>query len=214
MRQVTAWRPSPSSVGFPRHSTRIPFENGFMSEVLAEHGYNTYCVGQVASDAGGGVQPRSVQRPLAARAWIRTFLRLAGWQTNNWYPDLVHDNHQIDPPGRPEDGYHVADDLSAKAIEFILREGHRARQAVLHVLRAAGRPCVRTRCRWSGPTSTRANSTRVTRRCVRHPAHQIEMGVLPEGTELSSITPMASPNGRAPTASRGPGSTPYGRGTH
>ena len=27
-------------------------------------------------------------------------------------PDLVEDNHQIDTPGRPEDGYHLADDLS------------------------------------------------------------------------------------------------------
>ena len=32
--------------GFPGISTRIPFENGFISEVLAEHGYNTYCVGK------------------------------------------------------------------------------------------------------------------------------------------------------------------------
>ncbi len=28
------------SSGFPGISTRIPFENGFVSEVLAEHGYN------------------------------------------------------------------------------------------------------------------------------------------------------------------------------
>ena len=34
------------SAGFPGISTRIPFENGFISEVLAEHGYNTYCVGK------------------------------------------------------------------------------------------------------------------------------------------------------------------------
>jgi arylsulfatase len=34
------------SSGFPGISTRIPFENGFVSEVLAEHGYNTYCVGK------------------------------------------------------------------------------------------------------------------------------------------------------------------------
>jgi arylsulfatase A-like enzyme len=30
------------SSGFPGISTRIPFENGFISEVLLEHGYNTY----------------------------------------------------------------------------------------------------------------------------------------------------------------------------
>ena len=35
------------SSGFPGISTRIPFENGFISEVLAEHGYNTYCGSKV-----------------------------------------------------------------------------------------------------------------------------------------------------------------------
>jgi len=34
------------SSGFPGISTRIPFENGFISEVLVENGYNTYCVGK------------------------------------------------------------------------------------------------------------------------------------------------------------------------
>src|SRR5512141_835293 len=32
--------------GFPGISTRIPFESGFISEVLAGEGYNTYCVGK------------------------------------------------------------------------------------------------------------------------------------------------------------------------
>ena len=30
------------ATGFPGISTRVPFENGFISEVLAERGYNTY----------------------------------------------------------------------------------------------------------------------------------------------------------------------------
>jgi arylsulfatase len=34
------------SSGFPGISTRIPNESGFISEVLAERGYNTYCVGK------------------------------------------------------------------------------------------------------------------------------------------------------------------------
>ena len=70
-----------------------------------------------------------------------------GGETNQWYPDLVHDNHLVDQPYAPEDGYHLTKDLADKAIEFIARrQGRRARQAVLHVLlprrqpRAAPRP--------------------------------------------------------------------------
>ena len=34
-------------------------------------------------------------------------------------PDLVYDNHQVEPPRTPEQGYHLTEDLADKAIEFI-----------------------------------------------------------------------------------------------
>jgi len=107
------------SAGFPGISTRIPFENGFISEVLAEHGYNTYCVGKWHLTPGEECNLAAYKGrwPLG-----RGFERFYGWlggETNPWYPDLVHDNHQIEAPGRPEDGYHVADDIADRAIEFI-----------------------------------------------------------------------------------------------
>ncbi len=42
-----------------------------------------------------------------------------GAETNQWYPDLVHDNHPVDQPTSPEDGYHFSVDITDKAIEFI-----------------------------------------------------------------------------------------------
>jgi arylsulfatase len=42
-----------------------------------------------------------------------------GGETNQWYPDLVHDNHPVEQPAMSEDGYHLTTDLSDKAIEFI-----------------------------------------------------------------------------------------------
>ena len=110
------------SAGFPGISTRIPFENGFTSEVLAERGYNTYCVGKWHLTPGEECNLAAFKGrwPLG-----RGFERFYGWlggETNSWYPDLVEDNHQIDAPSRPEDGYHLADDLSNKAIGFV-RDG-------------------------------------------------------------------------------------------
>jgi arylsulfatase A-like enzyme len=54
------------SSGFPGISTRIPFENGFISEVLVERGYNTYCVGKWHLTPGE--EATSAYRPLAPRA--------------------------------------------------------------------------------------------------------------------------------------------------
>lgn len=42
-----------------------------------------------------------------------------GGETNQWYPDLVYDNHPIEPPATPEEGYHLTPDLTDRAIGFI-----------------------------------------------------------------------------------------------
>ena len=39
--------------------------------------------------------------------------------TNHWTPNLVRDNHYIDPPRRPEDGYHLSEDLADQAIRML-----------------------------------------------------------------------------------------------
>ena len=47
------------------------------------------------------------------------FYGFLGAETNQWYPDLVHDNHPVDAPSTPAEGYHLSVDLTDKAIEFI-----------------------------------------------------------------------------------------------
>ena len=107
------------SAGFPGISTAIPFENGFISEVLAEHGYNTYAVGKWHLTPGYECNHAAYKgRWPLGRGFERFYGYLPG-ESNAWYPDLTYDNHQIDAPATPEEGYHLADDLAGKAIEFI-----------------------------------------------------------------------------------------------
>ncbi len=47
------------------------------------------------------------------------FYGFLGGETNQWYPDLIYDNHPVDQPTMPEDGYHLTTDLTDRAIEFI-----------------------------------------------------------------------------------------------
>jgi arylsulfatase A-like enzyme len=47
------------------------------------------------------------------------FYGFIGGETNQWYPDLVEDNHYIDQPYGPEDGYHLSRDLADRAISLI-----------------------------------------------------------------------------------------------
>jgi arylsulfatase A-like enzyme len=52
-------------------------------------------------------------------AFLERFYGFLHGETNQYHPDLVHDNHQVDPPARPEDGYHLTEDLADKAILFL-----------------------------------------------------------------------------------------------
>ncbi len=47
------------------------------------------------------------------------FYGFMGGDTHQYYPDLVYDNHQVQPPKTPEEGYHLTEDLVDRAIEFI-----------------------------------------------------------------------------------------------
>ncbi len=39
--------------------------------------------------------------------------------TNHWTPNLICDNHYIDPPRRPDEGYHLSEDLADQAIRMV-----------------------------------------------------------------------------------------------
>lgn len=47
------------------------------------------------------------------------FYGFLGGETNNWYPDLVEDNHFIEAPYSPEEGYHLSKDLADQALKML-----------------------------------------------------------------------------------------------
>jgi arylsulfatase len=105
--------------GYPGYNGVIPFENGFLSEMLGEHGYSTFLVGKyhlTPSNQETGAGPFD---PWPLGRGFQRFYGFLGGDTSQWYPDLVYDNHQVEPPHRPEEGYHLSEDLVDKAMEFI-----------------------------------------------------------------------------------------------
>ena len=90
-----------------------------LSEILGEQGWNTYIVGKWHLTRTDEMNLASTEAELADRPRVRAVLRVPGAETNQWYPDLVYDNHPVDQPQPPEEGYHLTDDLTDKALEFI-----------------------------------------------------------------------------------------------
>jgi arylsulfatase len=107
------------STGFPGSNGNIPFENGFLSEMLLQQGYNTYAVGKwhlTPSDQSSAAGPYD-RWPLG-RGFERFYGFLSG-ESNQYYPELVYDNHMVEAPTTPEEGYHLTVDLVDRAISFI-----------------------------------------------------------------------------------------------
>jgi arylsulfatase A-like enzyme len=107
------------SDGFPNLSCVIPIENGFISEVLREQGYNTMAVGKWHLSPASEMSMGASKRTWPLQRGFDRFYGFLGGLTDQWYPDLWYDNHQIDPPATPAQGYHLSKDLVDKAMEFI-----------------------------------------------------------------------------------------------
>ncbi len=107
------------ATGFPGYNGMVPKENGFLSEMLLAQGYATLGIGKwhltLASEYASGAS--KARWPLS-RGFER-FYGFIGGKTSQWAPTLVHDSHYIDPPRRPEEGYHLNADLADHAIEYL-----------------------------------------------------------------------------------------------
>ncbi len=108
-----------AAAGFPNSSGHIPFECGNVAEVLGERGWNTYAVGKWHLTPEDEMNLASVRRQWPLGRGFERFYGFLGAETNQWYPDLIHDNHPVEQPSTPEEGYHFSVDITDRALGFI-----------------------------------------------------------------------------------------------
>ncbi len=105
--------------GFPNMVGHLSTTTATIAEVLRDQGYATFAVGKwhlAPMEECSAAGPFD-QWPLG-RGFDRFYGFLEG-ETDQFHPDLVCDNHQIDPPGGPQDGYHLSEDLVDQALRMI-----------------------------------------------------------------------------------------------
>ena len=108
-----------AAIGFPNASGTIPPENGMLPEILGEVGWNTYMTGKWHLCPTDEMHLASTRRNWPGGRGFERYYGFLGAETDQWHPDLVYDNHPVEPPRQPEDGYHLTEDLTDKALEFI-----------------------------------------------------------------------------------------------
>jgi len=128
------------------------------------------------------------QWPLA-RGFDRFYGFLEG-ETDQFHPALVCDNHPVDPPAKPEDGYHVSEDLIDQLLKMVSdSKGVRPDRPFFAYL-----PFGATHAPHQAPDNylekykgAYDEGWDVVRE--RWFERQLELGVIPEGTELAPRNP-------------------------
>ena len=179
-----------TSTGYPGYNGILPFDRGMLSEMLLPKGYNTFCIGKwhltpPEHTTAAGPYDRW---PLG-RGFERYYGFLGG-ETNQWYPELTYDNHVIEQPELPEEGYHLSIDLADKAIEFIQDAHVNApdKPFFLYYATGAGHAPHHVSKEWADKYKGKFDMGWDKYREIVH-QRQLEMGIIPPGTELSAHDP-------------------------
>ncbi|HZN15667.1 MAG TPA: arylsulfatase [Acidimicrobiales bacterium] len=107
-------------LGYPGYTGRIPADVPTLPGLLRDSGYNTFAIGK------WHLAPRweqSASGPFTRWPLGLGFERYYGFigpDSNHWTPHLTQDNTFVEPPARPEDGYHLTEDLADRAIRMVL----------------------------------------------------------------------------------------------
>ena len=182
------------STGFPNMRGHVSNHAATMGEVLRDAGYTTFALGkwhlcQMESTSAAGPYD---QWP-CQRGFDRFYGFLDG-ETDQFTPELVYDNHAVRPPRTPEQGYHLSEDLVDHAISFIhdttsIRPDrpfftYLAFGATHAPHQAPAKYLEKYRGRYdSGWDTTRE----------RWFVRQLELGLVPEGTQLAPRNPGVEP---------------------
>ena len=185
MRSVSNFR-----TGFPHMLGHITNEAATMAEIFQAEGYATFCAGKwhLAPMENCSAAGPFDQWPLG-RGFDRFYGFLEG-ETDQFHPDLVRDNHSVEPPAKPEDGYHLSEDIVNNLLEMIAdSKGIRPDRPFFAYL-----PFGATHAPHQAPPDYLAKYRGVFDEgwdVVRERWHnrQLELGVIPSGTQLAPRNP-------------------------
>ena len=194
-----------AAIGFPNASGTIPPENGTLSEILGELGWNTYMVGKWHLCPDDEMNLASTRRNWPSGRGFERWYGFLGAETNQWYPDLVYDNHLVDQPKSPEEGYHLTVDITDKALEFIRDSKAIAPEKPFFLYYAPGACHAPHHApkewidKFKGQFDMGYEAMR-----EETLARQKELGIVPKDTELPPVNPIGTPETRT-----GPDGKPF-----
>ncbi|MDH4144159.1 MAG: arylsulfatase [Acidimicrobiia bacterium] len=180
--------------GFPNMRGRIAPSAATLGELLQPLGYATFAVGKWHL---APMKEASAAGPYTHWPCQRGFDRFYGFlqgETDQFHPELCADNHYVDPPRTPAEGYHLSEDLVDQAIHMVRNQQSLVPERPFFLYLAFGA----THAPHQAPAQYLAKyrgrfdeGWDVWRQ--RTYERQLEMGVIPPGTELAPRNPGVRP---------------------
>ncbi len=182
------------NTGFPNCRGNVTPHAATIAEMLREEGYATLCVGKWHL---AQTQDTSAAGPFDHWPLQRGFDRYYGFlegETDQFYPELAYDNHHIEPPYGPEEGYHLTEDLIDKSMDFIrdLKSNRPDRPYLLYLAFGATHAPHQAPSEFIEKYRGRFDAGWDVIREQWY-KRQLEMGIIPEGTELAPRNPGVKP---------------------
>ncbi len=106
-----------ADTGFPNGRGAVNRDVPMLSEMLREQGYGTYMVGKWHLTPTHEITSAGPYLNWPMNRGFDRFYGFLGGCTDQYVPELVQDNHMIDPPLR--EGYHLSEDLCDRAISYL-----------------------------------------------------------------------------------------------
>ena len=108
-----------SAAGFPGYCGHRAPNIATMATVLRDAGWSTFWIGKNHNVPVDAFDMASSRKHWPLGLGYDRFYGFIGGETNQWYPELIEDNHFLEQPYTPEEGYHFSKDIADKAIAFI-----------------------------------------------------------------------------------------------
>ena len=180
--------------GFPNMRGAITRRAATVVELLRSSGYATYSAGKWHL---APMHECSAAGPHDNWPLQRGFDRFYGFlqgETDQFHPELTEDNHHIDPPGHPQDGYHLSADLVDQSMGWIrdLKSVRPDRPFFLHLAFGATHAPHQSPREYVEKYRGRFDDGWDVAR-ERWFQRQLEMGVVPKGTTLAPRNPGVLP---------------------
>ena len=180
--------------GFPNMRGRIAASAGTLAEVLHEEGFATFAVGKWHLTP---MREASAAGPFTDWPLQKGFDRFYGFmqgETDQFHPELSEDNRPTPVPRTPEEGYHVSEDLVDQAIGMVRTKASLVPERPFFLYLAFGATHAPHQApdayleKWRGRFDDGWDACR-----QRVYERQLEMGVIPPGTQLAPRNPGVRP---------------------